>query len=256
MTDHRSTARRAAALVVAAAGLLAVARPAHAQDGGDGYLFRAPQASLTLRAGLAAAAARSDVFTESTDLLTLGRGDFRGFTLGADLAIARAPDSRIDIVLGVGYASSSTPSEFRDWVDQDDRPIVQTTSFRRVPVTVGAKAYLTSRGRSIGSLAWVPARIAPYVGAGVGATWYRFRQDGDFVDFRTDEVFTDTLETSGWGATAQASAGMDFSLSPRMALTLDARYVYAKAGVGQDFSGFDDIDLSGPAFTAGFTLRF
>ena len=253
MTHHRSKARQAAALA-AVAGFLAAAGPAHAQ--GDGFLFRAPQASLTLRAGMAAASARSDIFAESTDLLTLGRGDFGGFALGADLAIARAPESRLDLVLGVGYASSSTPSEFRDWVDQDDQSIVQTTTFRRLPVTFGVKAYVLPRGRAIGSLAWVPARVAPYVGAGLGATWYSFRQEGDFVDFDTDDIFTDTFETSGWGPTAQASAGLDVTLSPRLALTLDARYVHATAGTGQDFDGFDDIDLSGPAVTAGITLRF
>ena len=240
---------------VATGGLLAVAAPARAQDGGDGFLFRAPTVALTLRAGRAAASARSDLFDFAMDTLTLGRRDFAGVSLGAELAVG-GPGSRIDAVVGVAYASSSAPSEFRNWVDANDQPIVQTTTLRRVPVTLGVRAWLVPRGRTIGRLAWVPARVAPYAGAGVGATWYRFRQEGDFVDFETRDVFGDSFETSGWGPSAYGSLGMDVTLTPRIALTADARYAYARASVGGDFAGFDKVDLSGLATTAGLTFRF
>lgn len=240
---------------VATGGLLAVAAPARAQDGGDGFLFRAPTVALSLRAGMAAASARSDLFDFAMDTLTLGRRDFAGVSLGAELAVG-GPGSRIDAVVGVAYASSSAPSEFRNWVDANDQPIVQTTTLRRVPVTLGVRAWLVPRGRTIGRLAWVPARVAPYAGAGVGATWYRFRQEGDFVDFETRDVFGDSFETSGWGPSAYGSLGMDVTLTPRIALTADARFAYARASVGGDFAGFDKVDLSGLATTAGLTFRF
>ena len=236
-------------------GALVVGAPVHAQDGGKGFLFEAPTAAITLRGGYAAASARSDLFAFAMDTLTLGRSDFAGLTYGADLAVS-APGSRLDFLLGVAYASSSAPSEFRNWLDTDDQPIEQTTTLHRVPVTVGVKAYLTPRGRAIGRLAWIPARVAPYLGAGVGATWYRFRQEGDFVDYQTLDVFHDRFETSGWGPSAYGAAGVDVSLSPRVALTADARWMVARARVGGDFDGFDDIDLSGLATTAGLTFRF
>jgi hypothetical protein len=226
-----------------------------AQGGGSGFSFREPRVALTIRGGYGTATGRSDLFDLATDTLTLGRGDFAGLALAADVAISR-PGSRLDIVAGSGMTSSSAPSEFRNWTDTDDRPIEQTTSFRRIPLTVGAKAYLVPRGRAIGRFAWVPAKLAPYVGAGVGATWYRFRQSGDFMDYATREIFTDDLESSGWGATGYAGAGLDVALGPHVALTTDARYTYAKASVGGDFEGFDRIDLSGFATTLGFTFRF
>jgi hypothetical protein len=239
--------------------LLALGAPLHAQgrvqSRADGFLFAAPRAALTLRAGYAGADARSDLFAFTTDTLTLGRGDFGAPALAADLAFGR-PGSRLDVVLGVGYAASRAPSEFRNWVDADDRPIEQTTTFRRVPLTASLKAYLLPRGRSVGRFAWIPARVAPYVGAGAGAMWYRFEQAGDFVDFETLDVFEDTFDTSGWGPMGQAMAGVDVSLGPRTAVTADARYVYAKAGVAGDFAGFDRIDLSGFATTVGVTFRF
>src|SRR5687767_1274296 len=108
MTCRPLSSRRTAAFaaVATAAALLAAADPAHAQAAGDGFAFRAPRAGLTLRAGLANATARSDLFDFATDTLTLDRGDFAGLALGAELALGR-PGSRVDWVLGAGYASAS-----------------------------------------------------------------------------------------------------------------------------------------------------
>lgn len=253
MPRHAALARFAA-LTVAAAALLPLASLG-AQASGNGFLFREPRVHVTLRTGFAGATARGELFDFTTDTLTLGRGDFGALALAADVAIGR-PGSRLDVVMGAGYAASSAPSEFRNWVDNEDRPITQVTTFRRVPLTASLRAYLLPRGRAVGSFAWLPSRIAPYVGAGAGAMWYRFEQKGDFVDYETLDVFTDAFETSGWGPMAQAMAGADFALGARAAITADARYVYAKAGVGGDFAGFDDIDLSGISTTVGITFRF
>jgi opacity protein-like surface antigen len=246
--------RAAAALALLAAALLG-ARPAEAQSAsGDGFLFREPVASLTLRGGFDRATARSDVFSFVTDQLTLGRGDFSGLSVGGDLSMRLAP--RVDLVLGASYTGSTTPSEFRRFVDQDDQPIEQTTTFRRVPVTATLKAYLAPRGRSIGRFAWVPARYAPFVGVGGGAMWYRFRQSGDFVDFQTNDVFPDALSASRWTPTAHGVAGVDYSLSPRLALTGEGRYTWARARLSPDFAGFNRIDLSGVSATVGLSVRF
>lgn len=243
---------------VAAAGLLAatvLGRPAGAQSAsGDGFLFRQPFGSFTIRGGLDRASAGSDVFSFVTDQLTLSRRDFTGLSVGGDLAFRLAP--RIDLALGAAYVSSSAPSEFRRFVDQDDLPIEQTTSLRRVPLTATLKAYLAPRGRSIGRFAWVPARYAPYVGVGGGAMWHSFRQEGDFVDFNTNDVFADDLSSSRWTPTAHGVAGIDYSLSPRFALTGEGRYSWARADLSDDFAGFDRIDLSGIAATVGLSVRF
>lgn len=223
----------------------------------DGFLFGMPRGTLTVRGGVADAAARGDLFDFVTGDLSLERKDFRGLAIGSDLAIQSAYP-RMAVVLGAGYQSASAASDYREWTDGADQPITQTTEFTRVPVTAGLRFYLTEPGRSIGTLAWVPAPFGAYVGGGAGATWYRFRQHGSFIDFATDamEVFDDSFTTSGWGPTAYASAGVDVSLGRRVALNLDARYMYAKASVGDDFSGFDRIDLSGLSTTAGLTFRF
>ena len=121
---------------------------------------------------------------------------------------------------------------------------------------LGVRQYLTSRGRSVGDLAWIPSRLAPYVGAAGGAMWYRFRQNGDFVDFNTNDVFNGTLNTSGWAPAASGAAGLDVTLTPRFALTGQGKYLWARARPGGDFSGFNQIDLSGFSTTVGLLVRF
>lgn len=246
---------RALALTGAfAVALAALAPRATAQSAGSGFLFAPPSGSFTLRAGYAHAAAGSDVFSFTTNQLTVNRGDFSGFTVAGDFGFRVA--SRVDLVLGSSYAGTNTRSEFRNFVDQNDLPIEQTTTFQRVPVTASVKLYLAPRGRSVGHFAWIPARLTPWVGGGGGAEWYRFRQRGDFVDFGTNAVFPDVFSSSGWTPEAHAMAGVDLSLSPRFAVTGEGRYTWARANMSQDFAGFDKIDLSGFAVTAGIAVRF
>ena len=257
MREHGSRGGRATRLAAAGllAGALVAARPAAAQRGsGDGFLFRAPVATLTVRGGFDRATAGGDLFSFVTDQLTLGRGDFSAPSLGGDLSIHVTP--RTDLALGASYANADARSEFRDFVDNNDLPIEQRTTFRRIPVTATLKHYLAPRGRSIGRFAWVPARYAPYVGVGGGAMWSRFEQEGDFIDFQTNDVFYDKLSSSRWTPTAHGVAGIDYSLSPRFAVTGEGRYTWARADMSNEFSGFDPIDLSGISATVGLSVRF
>ena len=249
--------RRRAALAAAAAVLLATAAvpdAARAQGAGRGFLFHEPAGSVTLRGGFARANARSDIFAFTTDELTLGRGDFDAGTYGADLAVRVAP--RTDLMFGFAYAGTTARSESRGYIGTDDLPIEQRTTFRRIPLTAGARAYLTPRGRSVGQYAWVPARTAFYVGGGAGLTWYSFRQKGDFVDAETLDIFGDEFSSSGWTRQLQALGGVDVSLGSYFAITAEGRHAWARAPMDDDdFEGFDRIDLSGFTATVGLTIR-
>jgi hypothetical protein len=233
---------------------LAAASPLHAQSQGNGYLFGAPDARLSIHTGYARAGAGSDVFGQVMTDLTLNKSDFSGPTIGAELAFTLSP--RLDLAFQVDYTGRSKRSEYRNMVEgPNNLPIEQTTTFQRVPVTANIRAYLTPRGRSIGKLAWIPSQVVPWVGAGGGVMWYRFKQQGDFVDFRTSAIFPDAYNSDGWAGTAQGMGGVDINLTPRIAFTADARYTWARATLSRDFSGFGKIDLSGVSTGLGFTLR-
>lgn len=242
------------ALVLAATAALHPAQPAGAQSRGNGFLFGPARGAVTLRGGFDRANSGSDIFSFVTRQLTIDKSDFRSSTLGGDVAVNVGP--RLAVLVGTSFSRTKTPSEFRDWLDNRDLPITQTTSFSRVPVTAGLKLALTAPGQSIGRLAWIPARYTPYVGAGGGVMHYRFEQSGDFIDFDTTRVFFDEFSSKGWTPTGHAFAGLDVSLSPRFVFTTEARYEWARTKLGADFAGFDPIDLSGVKMTAGFSIRY
>jgi hypothetical protein len=233
--------------------LVGLAAPAWGQRSGNGYLFGTPDVRLSMHAGYARANANSDVFDFVIENLTLERGSFSGPSIGGDFAVRLAP--RLDLSLSVDYSAAVRSSDDRVYIDNNNLPIEQTTSFRRAPLMANAVVYLTPRGRSVGTLAWIPARVVPWVGAGAGTMWYRFQQQGDFVDYQTLNVFSTTLQSSGWTPAVQGLGGVDVTLSPRFGFTADARYQWARADLSGDFRDFDRIDLSGITGSLGFTIR-
>jgi hypothetical protein len=245
-------ARKYAALLTACA-ITMIAPPSHAQRAGDGFLFHAPIGTWGVRGGINLASANSDVFAFVTDQLTLDRSDFNAPAVGSNIAIRLSGSN--DLVLDVSYSTVSHGSEFRRWVDQNDQPIEQTTSLRRIPVTLGFRHYLTSRGRSVGQFAWIPARRSLYVGVGGGLMEYKFHLVGDFIDFTTLNVFHDEFISQDWTAVAQANAGLDLALGDFVLLNTEARYSWAKAPMSSDYVDFNRIDLSGLSVTAGFSFR-
>jgi hypothetical protein len=230
------------------------ANPVQAQDAGNGFLFRAPVGEISFRGGFDHASAGSDVFAFTVKQLTLKQRDFSSLTFATDVDYVLTP--RLDARFSFAVSQSTTPSSFRDFVDNNRNEIQQTTGFIRVPLTASIKAYLSNPGRSVGHFAWIPTRYAPYVGAGGGAMWYRFRQQGDFIDFVTTKVFPDVFDSEGWTPTMQAFVGTDVSLNPRFAVTAEGRYQWARSRLSTDFSQFQPIDLSGFALTAGFSIRY
>ena len=257
MQPVKRRARSLAAVTLAGATLLtALAHPAEAQSG-NGFLFGRPAGSFTLRGGYAVANAKSGVFEDAISQLTIDKRDFGAWTWGGDISYSATP--RFDIVLDGEVSSSSHNSEFRDFVDNNDEPIEQETKFRRVPVTIGLKYYVTERGRAVSQFAYIPNRYAPYVGVGAGAMYYKFEQSGDFIDFASpiQEIFPAEIEDSGWTPMAHGMAGIDYTLGPWIALVLEGRYQWAKAELDPDvFEGYDKIDLSGFTGTVGFKVRF
>jgi hypothetical protein len=240
--------------IAAAAFTMAASLQAQAASG-RGFLFGAPSGSLALRVGYSGANAGSDLFSFVTNELTLRKGDFSSFAMGGDLSFAI--HSRFDVMLSVDVDAMEKKSEFREWIDNDGNPIEQSTAFARQSYMVSAKYYLLPQGRSLGRFAWVPARYVPWVSAGAGRILYNFSQNGDFVDFENNnKVFHDAFKSSKWGNSAHLTAGIDWSLTHRFALTSQARYLFGKAELEPDYSGFDPIDLSGLGLTAGLNIRF
>jgi hypothetical protein len=240
-------------IVLLAAALAGLAAPLEGQSAGNGYLFGAPDVRFSLRAGYAHANANSEVFEDAIRFLTLEKGSFSGPSMGGEIAFPLT--SRLDVTFSADYSAAVRESDDREYIDNNNLPITQTTSFRRAPLAANAIFSLVPRGRTIGKLAWIPTRVVPWVGAGGGAMWYSFRQEGDFVNYQTLDVFSAAVESSGWAPVVQALGGVDVTISPRLGFTADVRGTWARAELSRDFSGYDKIDLSGVTGALGFTFR-
>ena len=223
-------------------------------QGGDGFLFKRPSVQLSIRADYFIPRAGSEIFDFTRNQLTVDKSDFNTVGIGAEIAI-RASE-RVDVALNFGYGRSETLSEFREFVGTDDLPILQTTEFTRVPVTANVKLYLVDRGRTVSRFAWIPTKVAPYVGGGAGIVWYEFAKDGEFVDFNDLDIFVDRISSSGTSATGNVFGGLDLSIGGNWVLTGEGRYSFGSVEMGEDFVGFDNIDLNGLQMTVGIGVRF
>src|SRR5258708_2001506 len=190
---------------------------------------------MTLRGGYGLAAARSDIFDDAVTNLTLSRRDFSGLAAGVEVGVTMA--DRWDISVDASYSRASKGSEFRHFIDNNNLPIEQTTLFERVPIMASIRYYLTPPGRAIGRLAWIPSHAVPWVAAGAGTMFYKFEQKGDFVDFRTSNVFPSTFTSSEWTPALQGAGGFDGSLTPTLALTTEPRDIWAPGPGPHHFSG-------------------
>ena len=84
---------------------------------------------------------------------------------------------------------------------------------------------------------------------------YRFKQEGDFVDFNTNAVFPATFDGQDWAFVEQGMAGAEYNFSPMLGVTLDARYLHGRGNLGTAFNGYDKIDLSGVSASVGLSVR-
>lgn len=218
------------------------------------FLFGRPAATVSFVSGWAMPGESSDLFVETREDMMVARGDFATapFMVEAGIHIG----DRLDIAAGFEYAGRSVRAEWRDYVWQDDRPIFQTTDFRRYRLMAGLRAYLFPRGRSISDYVWIPRTVSPYVAAGAGVTWYEFTRRGDFVYEPTLDIFEDRVVGRGYGLTPYAAAGLDLSLSPHFLIRAEVRQLWGSGGVDPTvWEGYNDIDLSGLRATLGFAFR-
>jgi hypothetical protein len=220
----------------------------------DGYMFRAPVVSINLRVGASLPTASDPLHRFFMDELTLSRRDFASVAIGGDVAVHVNP--RVDLLGSISLARTDRGSWFRDWVDENDLPIEQSTRIRRTPVLVGVRLYARDRGESAGRFAWVPNHFLPYVGGGAGVMWYELEQEGWFVDFDDLDIFSDFFYASGSTPLAGVFGGAEWWPTARLGFNVEGRFTYARATLRGDFRDFDHIDLSGFQLMAGLSTRF
>lgn len=269
----RHAVYRLRGVLVCSAALILLASPAFA-DGQDqsansstqsasssappDFLLGRPKAMVGVRGGLFMASANSDFFDDMIEFLTLEKSSFRTGTFSTEMAFSLTP--QLDIVGGMDLNRVNQGSEDREMEELLPNgtrvPIQQTTELSELNFAVSAKFSLLPRGRTVSRLAWIPRTIVPYVGAGAGYGKYTLRQNGDFVDFSDNHIFTDTFRSEGWTPLVQAFGGTDIQLYKRLVLSLEGRYTWKHAELSSDYANYEPIDLGGFRFGAGIHFAF
>ena len=218
------------------------------------FLVGAPKARLGLRGSWVMPRGGGDLFSFVGDQLTFEPSDLRTRGVVADLAIALGP--RLDLVTGYERSNRSTGSEYRKFVASNGQPIAQTTQLQQNGLMIGLRYLPLGSGRRISRLAFIPRRVTPYAGAGVMGSHYKFSQRGQFVDFADLSVFTDAFASDGWTFGPFVHGGAELQVWKRLYVSVDGRYSWQHGTLGQDFSGFDGIDLAGFRASTGIGIAF
>jgi len=226
-------------------GMLLVAAPASAQmvqsfNVGGGWVFPRGFDSRvdgdTLVANLS-----------SSEPLLFDIKDFRGGQIFGEWNVAFT--DRVEFSGGLGYYQRTTPSVYRDLVNENGFEIAQDLKLRMVPIT-GIVRFLPV-GR--------PSDFQPYVGVGLAVVNWRYSEAGEFVDTSDFSIFADRFVESS------TDVGPVFVLGARVpisgdiyGLTLEYRHQWVQGDTGGIDNGFlgDKIDLSAGSFNIGFLIRF
>jgi opacity protein-like surface antigen len=120
----------------------------------------------------------------------------------------------------------------------------------------------------VGQYAWIRKAVVPYIGGGIGGTWYELKQKGDFVHETDSEdleddfclgadacVFSDVFTSDAWAFSQHAFAGVDIKLTRSFGLILEGRYYWANADLRGDYEGYKSIDLDGARVMLGFNWK-
>jgi hypothetical protein len=242
-------------IVLMLAFLLLLPLSVSALDDDDDYL-PLKRGSVSFRIGGFFPRGNSDIWEDNTYDLTYEVSDFRYFTVGME--VNWFLNRFITLGVALEYYSKSIATEYRDYIGADDMPVSQeirltmapaTGTFKFTPLGNGSPGYGGERGSS----------IVPWVGAGIGAYTFTYEEYGEFIDFSDPDlpIF------EGWFiAEDEVALGYHFAGGIVIPIGFDwdvfgeIKYVFAEGDMGDDFHGFDPIDLGGLYATFGLSYRF
>jgi len=179
---------------------------------------------LGLHLGLSMPQAKGGLYGWLTNSLSFNKSDFRTPTYGFDFGIPFHP--HFAAFASFDYNTFTKQSEYRHFVEDNGNSIMQTTTLSHASFVGTLRYYPRKMGEDVGSYAWVPARILPYIGAGVGVVHYDIFQYGNFVDEASPlfDIHPDGLTSNGSALDKHLAAGLDIAISTRFVANMEARY--------------------------------
>jgi hypothetical protein len=199
--------------------------------------------TLDLRAGAFFPKADSNLFRDDSELYTVDKSDWRGFTGGAEYSFNVGDN--VELGFHVDGYGRTVHTSYLDFVTESGREIQQSLKLTIVPMGVSLR-FVPIRGRRA---------LTPYATVGADLVFYSYEEFGDFVDFETSEIFEDAFISEGVAPGFHVAGGLRVPVGDDFRVTGEVRYQWAKADMGDDFRG-NEIDMSGLSATVGLSLRF
>lgn len=216
---------------------------------GIGLMLSAPAGTfasgIELRLGGFGPRGNSDLFDDVDELYAVRPRDFRGWSGGIEYSLGVSDHVELGFHLD-GYGRTLT-SSYRDFEREDGSPIFQDLRLNVVPL--GATVRFLPFGRR--------ASLSPYLAAGGDIFFYKYEEQGEFIDFFTDDldISTDAFVSEGAAGGFHVAAGLRVPVSHDFSVTGEVRYQQARTRMNDDFS-LNRLDLSGTSATLGVYLRF
>ncbi|MEW6456903.1 MAG: hypothetical protein AB1410_09370 [Acidobacteriota bacterium] len=214
------------------------------------FLFFLPLALfsdiLTFRLGSTMLKQESDLWQINRENLYLKKNDFNGKFFSGEFEFRTRKFKNLSFSFEYSSYERSKVTSYRDYEYSDGSPITQTLKLKITPLEINMKYY------PLGLL----GTMIPYFGAGTGIYFWNYQQEGDFIDFNDYSIFTGSYNTSTQDFGANLRAGLIFKISNSIGLTGDAKYIWLKGKLSDEFQGFEKFDLNGFYFSFGISFLF
>ena len=241
--------RLALAAVIAVAAAFPAGSAIAAPPGSDG--------AFNLRLGGFFPSGDSDFWEANEAAFTLDHSDFNGAMFG--VGYTASVNNYFEVGFGADFYWESVRAADRNFNDQFGNPILHDTRLGIYPFTVDFKVLPGGRYAIRGSenRPRYVRRPVPYLGGGIGMTYWQYEEEGDFVASDLSIVY-DRIKDSGFEFERHVMAGIEFPLSPSWNLTLEGRYSWAEATPGGALAVVNPgkLDLGGAGVFVGGSLRF
>jgi hypothetical protein len=218
---------------------------------------RAGADGLDLRIGGYFPRQNETLFEDDRSLYIVGKSDFYGVFGGVEYNRVLLDNVELGIHLD-GY-SRTVDTSYRDYTWDDGSEIRQSLKLNMVPLGVSLRFVPTSKR----------TKIAPFVGGGVDAIFWKYQEYGDFICFPPAggaceydwDIVSDAFYADGTAFGFHALGGLRVYVNRDFAIVAEGRYQWAEDDMGDDFAPNEPglvnrIDLSGWTFTVGVHVRF
>lgn len=232
----------AAAVLLAPIGVLA-----------QGEWYPLKTGSVSFRIGYFMPTGNSDIWDDNTFDLTYEVADFNNYLVGVEFNYFAS--RFVTIGFAIDYYKKSITTNYRDYVDDLGNEIIQDLTLEIVPLT-GTVKFTPLGSGSPGYRGQRGSPVVPWVGGGVGIYPFNYQELGEFIDFTDMSIYDGDFLAEGVAFGFHVAGGVVFPIGLDWDAFAEFRYAIVKGDMGEEFLGFNEMDLGGTSLIFGASYRF